>query len=369
MYGFGTKITGSFDEVVEKVTAALKEQGFGILTEIDVKATLKKKLDVDFRRYVILGACNPQLAHQAVSMLPEIGLLLPCNVVVRQDDEGAVHVSFLDPEKMLGLAGAEEDFYPEVADLLNRFFVSVKVDREERPDVDQVYMNVCQALTGRQLYRIPEQVVVVPAFGNDFIQGLGLCAGGLFTNSLFRGHLGYGNGAAGDHGERMLHRTPHRRPLGIGERQTRAGRGRGERNMVVIPYRDRLALLGLYLQQLVMESLGKALDRSGSAVHQGLTVYGRKGSSDQHAYVQQLREGGHLLWLGALGHGDAGAAGLRWHSETCGYRSGLVLALDRDAERSAARALLMDRRTAIPARRVVTIFRFRATRRGGCGRK
>ena len=67
------------------------------------------------------------------------------------------------------------------------------------PDVQRA--GLCQALTGRQLYRIPEQVVVVPAFGNDFIQGLGLCAGGLFTNSLFRGHLGYGNGAAGDHGE------------------------------------------------------------------------------------------------------------------------------------------------------------------------
>ena len=103
-YGY-TKNLGkmAFDDAVEKVTAALKEQGFGVLTEIDVKATLKKKLDVDFRPYKILGACNPTLANQAISAVPDIGLLLPCNVLVREDENGQVHVEFMDPGAVLGL--------------------------------------------------------------------------------------------------------------------------------------------------------------------------------------------------------------------------------------------------------------------------
>jgi len=102
-FGFGKKVEYGFDVALERVTEELAKEGFGILTEIDVKATIKKKLDKDMRPYRILGACNPGLAHQAVTAVPEIGLLLPCNVLVREDDEGQVHVSFMDPGAVLGL--------------------------------------------------------------------------------------------------------------------------------------------------------------------------------------------------------------------------------------------------------------------------
>jgi uncharacterized protein (DUF302 family) len=97
-----TKLAVPYDQAIERVTAALKTEGFGVLTEIDVKATLKKKLDVDFRRYVILGACNPPLAHQALSTTLDIGLLLPCNVIVYEDDGGST-IAILDPLAMLGI--------------------------------------------------------------------------------------------------------------------------------------------------------------------------------------------------------------------------------------------------------------------------
>jgi uncharacterized protein (DUF302 family) len=91
-----------YAQTIERVTSALKEQGFGVLTEIDVKATLKKKLDADFRKYVILGACNPPLAYRALSAELEIGLLLPCNVIVYEENGGSV-VSIVDPISMLGV--------------------------------------------------------------------------------------------------------------------------------------------------------------------------------------------------------------------------------------------------------------------------
>jgi uncharacterized protein (DUF302 family) len=87
----------TFDEAVDKISLALKEVGFGILTEIDMKATLKNKLDVDRRPYKILGACNPPFAHKALSMEEKIGILLPCNVVVLENEEGKVEVSIMDP--------------------------------------------------------------------------------------------------------------------------------------------------------------------------------------------------------------------------------------------------------------------------------
>lgn len=102
-YQFRAELDVPYEEAISRATAVLKEEGFGVLTEIDVKATLKKKLDAEFRKYVILGACNPNLAHQALQQELELGLLLPCNVIVYETDAGDSVVSIVDPLTMLGV--------------------------------------------------------------------------------------------------------------------------------------------------------------------------------------------------------------------------------------------------------------------------
>ena len=96
-YYFSKTITGNFDDAIEKVTESLKAEGFGILTEIDIKATLKKKLDVDFYNYKILGACNPPFAYKALQAEDKIGTMLPCNVIVQEKTAGNIEVSAVDP--------------------------------------------------------------------------------------------------------------------------------------------------------------------------------------------------------------------------------------------------------------------------------
>jgi uncharacterized protein (DUF302 family) len=102
-FGFGKTVDMDFDAAIEKVTADLQTEGFGVLSDIDVAAKMKEKLGADMPRYRILGACNPALAHQAITAVPEIGLLLPCNVLVREDEAGAVSVSFMDPKSVMSL--------------------------------------------------------------------------------------------------------------------------------------------------------------------------------------------------------------------------------------------------------------------------
>jgi len=124
MYGFNVTVNCGFNDAIEKVTEELSKEGFGVLTTIDVAATLKKKLDVDRKPYTILGACNPVLANQAISNEPDIGLLLPCNVLVREEDDGSITVAFMDPSAVLQLV--DNDQVPELAGQVREKLMRVK---------------------------------------------------------------------------------------------------------------------------------------------------------------------------------------------------------------------------------------------------
>ncbi len=135
-YGIRTRFAGTVEEAEEAVTEALREVGFGVLTRIDVAATLKKKLDLDRPPYVILGACNPKIASRALEMEPELGLLLPCNVIVYENDEGETVVAAVAPVKMLQIVGRPEmlALAEQVRDLLRQTIARVgegKSNREE----------------------------------------------------------------------------------------------------------------------------------------------------------------------------------------------------------------------------------------------
>ena len=120
MYGFNISLSGNMEDIRSRVVEELQKAGFGVLTEIDVAATLKKKIDVDRKPYLILGACNPKLANQAINADPDIGLLLPCNVVLREEEDGSITVAFMDPAAVLGLVDKDgvEQLAGEVRGLL-----------------------------------------------------------------------------------------------------------------------------------------------------------------------------------------------------------------------------------------------------------
>ncbi len=121
-YAFSTALDASYEDAVSKVTDALKEEGFGVLTEIDVKSTLKKKLGVDFRKYVILGACNPPYAHRTLQADLDVGLLLPCNVIVYETDDKKAYVSVFNPVSALEVIKSQElrKIAEEVSEKLKR---------------------------------------------------------------------------------------------------------------------------------------------------------------------------------------------------------------------------------------------------------
>ena len=115
-YYFNKKINGNFDEIIEIVIGELKNEGFGILTEIDIKATLKKKLDVDFYNYKILGACNPTFAYKALQAEDKIGTMLPCNVIVQEKEAGEIEVSAVDPAA--SMSSVENEALAEIAEII-----------------------------------------------------------------------------------------------------------------------------------------------------------------------------------------------------------------------------------------------------------
>jgi uncharacterized protein (DUF302 family) len=117
-YSIKKDVESNFEDTLVKVTEELKNEGFGVLTEIDVKATLKQKLDVEFRNYKILGACNPPFAHQALQNEPEIGLLLPCNVIVYEKEDGGNTIAAIDANAMLSVV--ENDSVKTIADEINQ---------------------------------------------------------------------------------------------------------------------------------------------------------------------------------------------------------------------------------------------------------
>lgn len=122
-YGISKVVDLSYEDALEKVTEELQKEGFGVLTEIDIKATLKKKLNVDHNKYKILGACNPPLAHKALTAEPEIGLLLPCNVVVYENDDQQTIVAAIDAKMMMSVVGGD-DIEP-IADEVNQKLAKV----------------------------------------------------------------------------------------------------------------------------------------------------------------------------------------------------------------------------------------------------
>ena len=130
-YAFSAILDTSYEDAISKVTDALKEEGFGVLTEIDVKSTLKKKLNVDFRKYVILGACNPPYAHRTLQMDLDVGLLLPCNVIVYETDDKKAYISALNPVSALEVIKSEElrKIANEVLDKLKRVVDKVSKDQ------------------------------------------------------------------------------------------------------------------------------------------------------------------------------------------------------------------------------------------------
>ena len=126
-FGFGKSVELSFDDAIKTVSAELGKEGFGVLSDIDVAAKMKAKLGKNMPRYRILGACNPGIAYQAIEAVEDIGLLLPCNVLVREDREGAVHVDFMDPQSVLSLVDKPgiEPMAAEVKDKLQRVLAAL----------------------------------------------------------------------------------------------------------------------------------------------------------------------------------------------------------------------------------------------------